>query len=272
MAQLVVDQLGAGEQEQCPAGAGEHGARPQCALPPRDPYDDGEPAPEHQDVDHQGRDQADQGGEVAEPPEGTEPGQRPAGQEPHSQHREESGRPGQPVPEVGQLVAVDSPDHRHHHLGTATQPHAPVEQPDQAHGQGQGVVGGELVHVVPQVGAEDRELAQGGVDDVVLKPLVAVQEDAHHRQQHQQHREHGQKGRVGDLSRQPSRLVVRVLAQDRARHGGGPVALLEPVGSVDQPLDLSGRPLPGPDQWRHRPGGAISHRPGPHDRAAGTPP
>ena len=86
-----------------------------------------------------------------------------------------------------------------------------------------------------------RELAEGRVDDVVLQRVVPVEDDAHHGEQHQQHREDGEEGGMGDLGGQAPGLIVGVLADHRARHGGGPVPLLEAVGPVEAPGRTGGR-------------------------------
>ena len=156
---------------------------------------------------------------------------------------------------VGSWLRADPPHRGHHHLGAAAQLHAPVGQPDQPDGRGQHVPRRQLVDVVLEVGADHGELAKGRVDDVVLQRRVPVQDDAHPGDQHQQQREHGEEGGIGDLSGQPAGLIVGVLADDGAGHGGGPMPLLELVDPGDQrrgrPGQASCRP---PIGRRRRPG------------------
>ena len=133
-------------------------------------------APVHEDVDHQRQYEADPGGEHPQPPEGPETGQGATGDEPDAQHDQESGGPGDPVPEVGQVVAVDVPHRGHHHLGGPAQLRGAVEQPEGPDDHDHHVGRRELVDVGPNVGPEHRELTQGGVDDLVLEGPVPVEE------------------------------------------------------------------------------------------------
>ena len=93
------------------------------------------------------------------------------------------------------------------------------------------------VHVVLQLRADHRELAERGVEHLVLEGGVAAQHDVQHGDQHQQQREQRGETVVGDQRGQVAGLVVAELLPHRDREGQPGPVLLGLVHPVDQPLN-----------------------------------
>ncbi len=73
----------------------------------------------------------------------------------------------------------------------------------------------QRVHVLLQLGADDRELAERRVQHALLRARVALQHEAEHRHEHQQQREQREEPVVRDQRPQLDALVVVELLQHR---------------------------------------------------------
>ena len=111
---------------------------------------------------------------------------------------------------------------------------------EQTHGQRQAVAR-DLAHVVAQIGAQHRELCEGGVEQVLLEVGSVGQHEAEHRHEHQQEREDRQEPVVRHESCELAALVVTELldhGEGHRRHGPSPLQVVE-LGH--QGADASGR-------------------------------
>ncbi len=114
-------------------------------------------------------------------------------------------------------------------------PRPPSSETDDADGQRAGAAF-QRVDVALELIADDRELAERGVQDAGLGLGRTFEHEAQHRDEHEQQREQRDEPVVGDQRRELAGLVVAELLDHRRGEAEPAVALLEAV----QRLEMTG--------------------------------
>src|ERR1035437_4713414 len=166
--QLMGNQLGAGKLQCRPNGTGKECTRPQDPVLWGEVHKNPICAPVHGDIDGKGCERSDPHRVPAETTEGSQPGQCSRPDESDPDDEQKTGGTRQPEPKAGEIISLDMPDPRHHHLCTPAQTQYAVHQPDQAEVEPEGAAGRQLVHVHRDVGSDHRELPERRIHNVFL--------------------------------------------------------------------------------------------------------
>ncbi len=236
----VVDVKAAGDLQPLPERGSGDDADPQAAGPDAGRGHESERGQEEAEVDQQrDHDPTDLHPRPAQSRDQARDHRRDDEQKSQTREQEQSPQPG--LDEVRPILER----HRPHgvervlsRLGDAQAAQQRGHEPDRQRRR----VAAQLMYL--DLLADDRELAEDRVLDLVSQPRVALEHEAEDRGQDEQERKQREEGVVGDQRGQIARVVVAELAQHGHRDGQRLVLLLEGVEDPDRSQDVHAPVLP----------------------------
>ena len=130
----------------------------------------------------------------------------------------------------------DVPDLGHREQAGLRQSHGAVDESDDTDHQADHRGPVHPVDVLGQLGPDDRELAEGGVEYLTPQARVTAEDQVEDRHQEEEEREHGDEHGVRQLHGQVPGTVVAVLLDHTEQEGGRRVPPLGRIDPAEEPL------------------------------------